>query len=218
MAIDRSLGSTTLSSRKNVTRGRTRSASFGLWRSMLKGPRTFPKTFSTPSTTAWCSGATSGLPVTGATRGITDSFLERGKEAERSAALEGRLALLAPRGVALGLVLGQLEGREPIEVDERGVGEVGDVEAAEQGLLGQRRGQRRQGGEVPRHLERLVHQAGVRHHPLGEADPVRLLGVEGKAEGEAHGVTAAHPSGETGRAAVRGKDAEGDLRQAPFRP
>src|SRR5262249_12255271 len=55
-------------------------------------------------------------------------------DAPRSAAPERRLALLAPRRVTLGLVLGQLEGGEAIEVDERGVGQVRDVLAAQQRL------------------------------------------------------------------------------------
>src|SRR2546423_3609855 len=75
MATERSGAATTLSSRKNVTSGRIRSASLGLWSSMLKGPRTVPKTPTTASTTAWCSAGTSVLPVMGATRGMTGSFL-----------------------------------------------------------------------------------------------------------------------------------------------
>src|SRR2546427_11880635 len=78
MATERSFGSTTLSSRKKVTRPSTRSASFGLWSSMLNGPRTPPKTFSTFSRTTWCSAGTSDLPVTGAMRGMRGSFLEGG--------------------------------------------------------------------------------------------------------------------------------------------
>ena len=52
MAIERSFGSTMVSSRKKVTRASIRSASFGLWSSMLNGPRTPPNTFTTESTTA----------------------------------------------------------------------------------------------------------------------------------------------------------------------
>src|SRR2546426_8048880 len=77
MATERSFASTTLSSRKNVTRGSIRSASFGLWSSMLNGPRTPPNTFITASTTAWCSAGTSDLPVTGVTRGMIRSFREK---------------------------------------------------------------------------------------------------------------------------------------------
>src|SRR5262245_42308914 len=76
MPTERSLGSTMLSSRKKVTRPSTRSASLGLWSSMLKGPRTPPKTLTTLSTTAWCSAGTSDFPATGATRGMMDSFPE----------------------------------------------------------------------------------------------------------------------------------------------
>src|SRR4029450_4065599 len=66
MASERSRPSTVLSSRKNFTRPNTRSASRGLWSSMLNGPRTLPKTSTTASTTRWCSAGTSALPVTGA--------------------------------------------------------------------------------------------------------------------------------------------------------
>ena len=72
-----------------------------------------------------------------------DGLLSRKREKDRSStAPECWLALLAPRRVPLGLVLRQLEGREPIEIDQRGVGEVGNVEAAEQRLFAQARGQR----------------------------------------------------------------------------
>src|SRR5437867_4446152 len=80
MAIDRSLGSTTVVSRKNVTSESIRSASFGLWSSMLNGPRTPPNTFTTESTTAWCSVGTSDLPVIGATRGMVVSFQRLSEE------------------------------------------------------------------------------------------------------------------------------------------
>src|SRR5712691_8246762 len=43
---------------------------------MLNGPRTLPNTFTTASTTAWCSAGTSDLPVIGATRGMMGSSLE----------------------------------------------------------------------------------------------------------------------------------------------
>ena len=52
MATDLRFGSVTVSSRKNVTSPSTRSASLGLWSSMLNGPRTPPKTLTTESTTA----------------------------------------------------------------------------------------------------------------------------------------------------------------------
>src|SRR5262245_37292489 len=84
MPTDRRRPSTTDSSRKKVTSGRMRSASFGLWSSMLKGPRTLPKTASTPSTTAWCSAGTSDLPVIGATRGMV-VLLRRSARRERPA-------------------------------------------------------------------------------------------------------------------------------------
>src|SRR5262245_13741297 len=74
MAIERSEGSVTVSSRKNVTRLRIFSASLGLCSSMLNGPRTPPKTLMTESTTAWCSAGTSDLPVMGAMRGMAASF------------------------------------------------------------------------------------------------------------------------------------------------
>src|SRR5215468_9081402 len=74
MATERSLASTTLSSRKKPTSGRTRAARAGLRRSSLNGPRTLPNTPTTASTTAWCSAGTSDLPVTGGMRGMRDSF------------------------------------------------------------------------------------------------------------------------------------------------
>src|SRR5205809_7364152 len=75
MATERSFGSTTLSSRKNVTRPGTSWAGWGRWSSMRDGPRTPPKIFSTASTTRWCSATTSALPVIGARRGMLGSFL-----------------------------------------------------------------------------------------------------------------------------------------------
>src|SRR5947207_10645492 len=78
-----------------------------------------------------------------------------------SASFEGRLALLAPRPVPFGFVLGQLEGREAVEVDERRVRLIGNVEAAQERLLREPRGQRRQSRKVRRDLQRLVHQLRV---------------------------------------------------------
>src|SRR4029453_11485020 len=49
---------------------------------MLNGPRTCPNTFSTPSTTSWCSAATSDLPVMGATLGMMTSSFVCGGENE----------------------------------------------------------------------------------------------------------------------------------------
>src|SRR5262245_51130705 len=71
MARLRSLPSTMLSARQKFTMPSICSATFGLCRSMLKGPRIWPNTFSTPSTTAWYSAGTSDFPVTGATLGMT---------------------------------------------------------------------------------------------------------------------------------------------------
>src|SRR5437867_4372160 len=99
MATERSFGSTTLSSRKNVTRPSTRSASLGLWSSMLNGPRTPPKIFSTASTTAWCSAETSALPVMGLMRGMRSSFREAGfvrGECIRSVTLIGQWTFPPP--------------------------------------------------------------------------------------------------------------------------
>src|ERR1700704_2729908 len=70
MPTERSLPSTTLSSRKKGTSGNRRFVISGLCSIMLNGPRTAPNTFSTSSTTAWCSGATSALLATGVTRGM----------------------------------------------------------------------------------------------------------------------------------------------------
>src|SRR5689334_7527621 len=74
MATERSGASTTLSSRKNFTSGRMRSARAGLCSSTLNGPRTLPKTETTASTTEWYWAGTSALPVMGATRGMVGSF------------------------------------------------------------------------------------------------------------------------------------------------
>src|SRR2546428_10877298 len=74
MATERSGASTTLSSRKNLTSGRMRSASAGLCSSMLNGPRALPNTETTASTTEWYWAGTSDLPVMGATRGMGGSF------------------------------------------------------------------------------------------------------------------------------------------------
>ena len=51
------------------------SASLGLWSSMLKGPRTLPKTFNTSSTIGWYCAGTSVFPVMGATRGMVLGLL-----------------------------------------------------------------------------------------------------------------------------------------------
>src|SRR5439155_257055 len=112
MATERSVGSTMLSSRKKVTRGSTRSASFGLWSSMLNGPRTLPKTFTTASTTAWCAAGTSDLPVIGATRGMRGSFLETGVGLTPRA---WKLSTVLSRRLELQILVG------------RGVGEALDV-------------------------------------------------------------------------------------------
>jgi hypothetical protein len=52
MPTERSLPSTTLSSRKKGTSGNRRFVISGLCSIMLNGPRTAPNTFSTSSTTA----------------------------------------------------------------------------------------------------------------------------------------------------------------------
>src|SRR5437773_726028 len=78
-----------------------------------------------------------------------------------SASLERRFALLAPGLVPFDLVLGELEGGETIEVDERGIGLVRDVEAPQERFLGEACRERRQRREVRRDLQRLVHQLGV---------------------------------------------------------
>ena len=78
MAIERSFASTTLSSRKKWTSGRMRSASFGLWSSMLNGPRTLPNVFCTLSTTPWCSALPADVPVIAGMRGMGGSFSSEG--------------------------------------------------------------------------------------------------------------------------------------------
>src|SRR6266436_944530 len=140
MARERSFGATMLSSRKKVTRGSTRSASFGLWSSMLNGPRTVPNTFTTASTTAWCSADTSDLPVIGATRGITGSFLA--SHEQRQGLLdelgEGAQKLGAARAVEGTVVAGQ--GQHHGGLDDRlavdGDDPVGDAADGKDGGLG----------------------------------------------------------------------------------
>src|SRR3984893_16546172 len=74
IATERSLGSTTFSSRLKVTSFSRRSANFGLCSRMLNGPRMLPKTLSTSSTTPWYSAGTSDLPVSGAILGMISSL------------------------------------------------------------------------------------------------------------------------------------------------
>src|SRR5262252_6221026 len=61
---------------------------------------------------------------------------------------EAGLAAGAPGFVRLGLVLAHLEHHEAIRIDQRGVGDVGDVEAAVHRLLDHAHGKRRQAGDV----------------------------------------------------------------------
>ena len=56
------------------------------------------------------------------------------------------------------------------------------------------------GGNVLRHLEGLRHDLGVRHEPLGEPDPVSLLGREREAHRELHRLAFADPPREAHRA------------------
>src|SRR5438093_674320 len=104
-----------------------------------------------------------------------------------SAPPEHGLALLAPRRVALGLVLGQLEGREAIEIDQRSVRQVGDVEPAEQGLL-------------PEPLERAIPSPG---DALDE--------VRGGLHGVGLRILQVRPGGEGAAGLVAGEDGAADL-------
>src|SRR5881392_1724627 len=114
MATERSFASTRLSSRKKVTRPSTRSASFGLWSSMLNGPRTLPNTPTTASTTAWCSAGTSDLPVIGATRGMMSSLLASVRDARGDGDLDEELGRVQRRDGHRGPR--RLAGREVLRV------------------------------------------------------------------------------------------------------
>src|SRR5689334_16890840 len=74
------------------------------------------------------------------------------------AAAECGLALLPPGLVPFGLVLGQLEGRKTIEIHERRVRKIRDVETRQQGFLCEPCGERRQRGDVAGDLHRLIHE------------------------------------------------------------
>jgi hypothetical protein len=67
------------------------------------------------------------------------------------------------------------------------------------------------------HLERLIEEARMGHHPLGEPDTVRLLRGEGEPHGQAHGIASSDPAGEASRPAIGGENTESNLRQPPFR-
>src|SRR5215469_14397486 len=184
MPTERSRPSTTLSSRKKVTSGNTRAASFGLCSSILNGPRTLPKTSSTRSTTAWCSADTSDLPVIGATRGIV-VLLGRSARRERPAepvadrAAHHELAVLAgePRQL-LGEQGHALPPRarhaRDVGAPEHAGGAEGVVDAPQVVVdvaigIGLARVARRAGG-----LDRHVRVAGEREH-LGQARPRRVV-------------------------------------------
>src|SRR5262245_47512473 len=116
MAIERSEGSVTVSSRKNVTRLRIFSASLGLCKSMLNGPRTPPKTLMTESTTAWCSAGTSDLPVIGLTRGMVSSFRREESHKigrERSSSMARRVLFLLCLCV---LATAPVSAQEPVRI------------------------------------------------------------------------------------------------------
>src|SRR5438094_10260245 len=99
---------------------------------------------------AWV-GASRSMNVRAEARSISWGSVS---ERSTSASPEGGLAFVAPRVVALGLVFRQLQRREAIEIHERGIRQVGDVEPAQQRLLREPGRERRQGGHVGRDLER----------------------------------------------------------------
>src|SRR5215467_1506337 len=74
--------------------------------------------------------------------------------AGQSTPAECGLALLAPRSVALGLVLGQLERGEAVEIHEGGVREIGNVEPPQERFLREACRERRQRRDVRGDLER----------------------------------------------------------------
>src|SRR5260370_924385 len=180
MATERSFASTTLSSRKKVTRGSTRSASFGLWSSMLNGPRTPPNTFTTASTMAWCSAGTSDLPVIGATRGMMSSFLETA--ASRPRTRRGPLRSASPDDGRARLVV---RAQDALAAAPRALAESPDISEE----------------QAP---DRAEVAAGV--HPVGSAidgedllesghvEPVQLAAVDDDAGGAAPSVPAEVPT------------------------
>src|SRR5260370_30202038 len=180
MATERSFASTTLSSRKKVTRGSTRSASFGLWSSMLNGPRTPPNTFTTASTMAWCSAGTSDLPVIGATRGMMSSFLETA--ASRPRTRRGPLRSAPPDDGHARLVV---RAQDALAAAPRALAESPDI-------------------SEERAPDRAEVAAGV--HPVGSAidgedllesghvEPVQLAAVDDDAGGAARSVAAEGPT------------------------
>jgi len=93
---------------------------------------------------------------------------------------------------------------------------LGISKALGQRFLGEARGERRQAGDLVGHLERALHQLGVRHQPLGEADAISLVGIDRVAQGGAHGVALADPARQAHRAAIGRHDTQPHLRQAPF--
>src|SRR3989442_4860626 len=101
-------------------------------------------------------------------------------------AAERGLTLLAPGLVAFGLVLGELESRKVIEIDEGSIGQIGDIETCQQRFLREARGERRQGRDVAGHLEGLIHDLAVRHQPLRGPDAVTLLRRQREPHGQSH--------------------------------
>src|SRR5271170_5057419 len=100
------------------------------------------------------------------------------------AALEHRLATLAPRAMPFGLVLGHLQRHEAIEVRMRGLAER-DVVSRVDRFLRDARGERRQRRDVLRDLARLRHQLAMRNHPLRETDAIGLVSLERETHREA---------------------------------
>jgi len=98
-------------------------------------------------------GVTCGVDVRGAAPGTRETELLSPLNA-----VEQVHAVLLAGGSAFGL---DAAGGVMRWLDERGVGQVGHVQAPEQRLLGEARRERRQARQVARDLERLVHHLAV---------------------------------------------------------
>src|ERR1700704_36543 len=159
IAIERSCGSTMLSSRLNLTSCSIFPASCGLCSSMLNGPRIWPKTPTTSSTTLWNSAGTSALPVIGGTRGMFLSLLLFGLQAG-----VGLAPLVAVDDVLQGPTaqLAEIAHRPADRQDRVGMGAGWQAENRVD-LLAVAGMPRRQGRAEP---ERPGRQAHVLHRPI----------------------------------------------------
>src|SRR5438034_6524737 len=92
-----------------------------------------------------------------------------------SSPADRRTTPLAPGGVALLGVFGQRQGHEAIEIDIRGVGDMGHVKPAVQRLFGQPGGERRKLGQAISDRRRPRDEVGMGYEPLGEAETERVI-------------------------------------------